>query len=156
MTPADPNSSIPEALAEVIETAMASVPFGRWLGLELTRITDDRVYMRLGMRDEFIGNPAKAILHGGIISSVLDTVGGIAALLGVLTHDRGSVEAAQASPWLSTIDMRTDYLRPGVGHSFTAEGFPLRVGGRLVVTRMEFYSDAADLIAVGTGTYVVP
>lgn len=156
MTPADPSSNIAEALAEVVETAMASVPFGRWLGLELTRIADDRVSMRFGMRDEFIGNPERSILHGGIISSVLDTVGGFAALLGVITHDRGGAEAAQASPWLSTIDIRTDYLRPGVGQSFTADGFPLRVGGRLVVTRMELHNDAGGLIAVGTGTYVVP
>lgn len=157
MNPLDPSGdTIPEALAEIINSAIDSVPFGRWLGLHLTGIEGDRVLMRLSMRDEFVGNPERNILHGGVISAVLDTVGGFAAFLGVLTRHRGDTETAQASPWLSTIDMRTDYLRPGVGNSFTAEAFPLRVGKRLVVTRMEFHNEACDLIAVGTGTYVVP
>jgi len=156
MTPNDSRTGVPAVLAEVIETAMSSVPFSRWLHLDLTEIIDDRVYMRLDTRDEFVGNPARNILHGVVISAVLDTDGGFAALLGVPTRDRGDTEAARSSPWLSTIDMRTDYLRPGIGVSFTAEGFPLRVGNRLVVTRMEFHNDAGNLIAVGAGTYVVP
>ncbi|GMR02144.1 MAG: thioesterase family protein [Acidimicrobiia bacterium] len=157
MNPPDPSGdATPETIAEIIDRAMDSVPFGRWLGLHLTGIEGDRVLMHLSMRDEFVGNPARNILHGGVISAVLDTVGGFAAFLGVLTRGGGDTKAVQASPWLSTIDMRTDYLRPGIGNAFTAEAFPLRVGNRLVVIRTEFRNDACDLIAVGTGTYVVP
>jgi len=93
---------------------------------------------------------------GGVISAILDTVGGFAAFLGVLTRETRESANAEFSPWLSTIDMRTDFLRPGVGTEFTATGFPQRVGSRLVVTRMKLHNDAGDLIAVGTGTYVVP
>ncbi|MFQ5523512.1 MAG: thioesterase family protein [Acidimicrobiia bacterium] len=143
----------PEAF-RAIHSAMEQVPFGKWLGLELTGIEDDRVQMRFEMRDEMVGNPARSALHGGVISSVLDTVGGFAALIGYLT--RASGQEADISPWLSTIDLRTDYLRPGVGARFTASAFPLRVGNRLVVTRMELHGESGDLIAVGTGTYVLP
>lgn len=156
MSPPEATESDSEAFTEMIHTAMQGVPFSRWLGLTLTRITDDRVHAHLEMRDEFVGNPARNILHGGIISAILDTVGGFAALLGVFTQDRNEAEIDQISPWLSTIDMRTDYLRPGIGKSFTAEAYPLRVGNRLVVTRMELHSDTGNLIAVGTGTYVIP
>ncbi len=135
---------------------MQDVPFVHWLGLELSAIEDDRVLMRFEMRDELIGNPMKGALHGGVISAVLDTVGGFAALLGVLTREPDKSAASEVSPWLSTIDMRTDYLRPGIGYEFTAIAFPQRVGDRLVVTRMELHNDTDDLIAAGTGTYVVP
>jgi len=145
-----------EAVAAAIETAMELVPFARWLGLELTAIADNRVYMRFAMRDEFVGNPERNILHGGITASVLDTVGGFAALLGVLSRGPQTSNGADPSPWLSTIDMRTDFLRPGIGDDFTACAFPLRVGNRLVVTRMELHTDPGGLIAVGTGTYVSP
>jgi uncharacterized protein (TIGR00369 family) len=149
-------AGVPEIVSEAIHTAMEQVPFGRWLGLELTGIEDDRVHMRFEMRDELVGNPARSALHGGVISSVLDTVGGFAALLGYLTRASEQSHDAEISPWLSTIDLRTDYLRPGVGTHFAAFAFPLRVGNRLVVTRMELHGESGYLIAVGTGTYVLP
>jgi acyl-coenzyme A thioesterase PaaI-like protein len=45
-------------------------------------------------------------------------------------------------------------LRPGAGKRFTADGFTLRAGSRVAVTRMEFHNDKDELLAVGTGTYI--
>ena len=149
-------SDIPEAVNAAIEFAVNAVPFGRWLGLELSGIEGDRVHMAFDMRDELVGNPALQVLHGGVTSAVLDTVGGLAAMLGILTRAANDPDGGGASPWLSTIDLRTDFLRPGLGKRFTTTGFPLRVGGRLVVTRMELHNESADLIAVGTGSYFIP
>ena len=54
-----------------------------------------------------------------------------------------------------TVDLRVDYLRPGVGERFTASGTVMRSGRRIAVTRMEFHNDEGTLVAVGTGTYIV-
>lgn len=145
-----------QRVASQIEAAMEMVPFARWLGLRLTDIEGDRVSIGFDMRPEFVGNPHKQALHGGIISSVLDTVGGFAAILGLMTRVLEGGDEALASSWVGTIDMRTDFLRPAIGDHFTAFAFPLRVGRRLVVTRMELHRAEGELIAVGTGTYVVP
>jgi uncharacterized protein (TIGR00369 family) len=153
--PPDPPETGPAAVVTAIAVAMDQVPFAGWLGLELTGVEDDRVFIRFDMRPEFVGNPARNILHGGIISAVLDTVGGFAALLGVLSRNPNE-SAAEIAPWLGTVDMRTDFLRPGSGDEFTACAYPLRVGKRLVVTRMELHGPSGDTIAVGTGTYVAP
>jgi uncharacterized protein (TIGR00369 family) len=56
---------------------------------------------------------------------------------------------------LGTIDLRVDYLRPGLGRWFAARGFALRNGNKVTVTRIELVNDQSELIAVGTGTYVV-
>jgi uncharacterized protein (TIGR00369 family) len=56
---------------------------------------------------------------------------------------------------LGTIDLRVDYLRPGLGESFDASGTVIRTGKRVVVTRMEMHDDRDRLIAVGTGTYII-
>ncbi len=56
---------------------------------------------------------------------------------------------------IGTIDMRIDYLRPGIGDHFIATGYVLRTGNKVAVTRMELHNDAGQLIAVGTGAYVV-
>ena len=146
----------PEAIAATIRTAMEQVPFGRWLGLTFTGFDDERVLLHFRMRDEFVGNPTRNALHGGIIAAVLDTFGGLAAFRGILAREPAVARGSPASPWLSTIDLRTDYLRPGTGDEFTASAFPLRVGSRLVVIRMELHGASGDLVAVGTGTYAVP
>ena len=144
------------SMAAVIADALGKVPFAEWLGLRLGSIEGDRVFIDFETRAELVGNSEKNVLHGGVIASVLDTVGGLAALLGFLTRSDSGADSSELSPWLSTIDMRTDFLRPGIGERFDACAFPLRVGNRLVVTRMELHGESGHLIAVGTGTYVLP
>jgi len=56
---------------------------------------------------------------------------------------------------VSTIDLRVDFLRPGLGKWFVATAYTLRTGNRVAVTRIELHNDRNDLIAVGTGSYVV-
>ena len=153
---ADPGSDLPERVltADMVRTineAAAVVPFSRVLGIEVTDISADCVRVRFAMQDDLIGNPGSRVLHGGVIAAVLDTVGGFAGLLGILQQ----AEAVPAdsrpgrSPWLSTIDLRTDYLRPGIGERFEARGFALRVGSSVAVTRMELFDDDGGLLAGG-------
>ena len=56
---------------------------------------------------------------------------------------------------LGTIDMRIDFLRPGVGQEFIASARVMRAGRTVAVTRMELHNEEGVLIAVGTGAYVV-
>jgi len=63
--------------------------------------------------------------------------------------------AAERFNKIGTIDIRVDYLRPGLGAYFIATGSTLRTGNKVSVTRMELHNDKGILIAVGTGTYVV-
>jgi uncharacterized protein (TIGR00369 family) len=56
---------------------------------------------------------------------------------------------------VNTIDLRVDFLRPGLGKWFVASAFTLRTGNKVAVTRIELHNDQNELIAVGTGSYVV-
>ena len=56
---------------------------------------------------------------------------------------------------VGTIDLRIDYLRPGLGRYFIATGSILRAGNKVAVTRMELRNDEDAHIAVGTGAYLV-
>lgn len=105
------------------------------------------------MRDELVGNTARGALHGGVISATLDLIGGMAAMIAVA--DDPAADLVQRLKVLGTIDIRIDYLRPGIGEHFEATGSILRSGRRVAVTRMELHNDAGTLIAVGTGTYII-
>jgi uncharacterized protein (TIGR00369 family) len=147
-----------DALAAVVEVAEKHIPFNRVLGLHSLSIEDDlTVHVRIDHRDELVGNLSKGFLHGGVISATLDLVGGIGAMLGAVGRDlpQTEEEAAEIFLKIGTIDLRVDYLRPGVGEWYDASAVVLRTGARVAVTRMEMRNDAGKLIAVGTGTYTV-
>lgn len=150
------NASFEDVLATVREVT-ERIPFNRVLGLAIESLEPERAAVRLTMRDELVGNFMRGSLHGGAISTTLDYVGGLVAFLGVVTRLQGRSFEAMAERFakIGTIDLRVDYLRPGLGKHFVATGYVLRTGSKVAVTRMELHNDAAQLIAVGTGAYVV-
>ncbi len=100
------------------------------------------------------------MLHGGTIATVLDAIGSVAVYLDIVEKMKsGSAQEKMdkylAKYKLNTIDLRVDYLRPGKGKVFTASGSILRTGKKVGVSRMELHNEKQDLIAVGTGTYIV-
>ena len=148
---------VDEILTIIREIIVEKIPFNRVLGLTVESLHLDHPSVRLTMREDLIGNFIRGSLHGGVISSTLDFMGGLVAFLGVLKTMQGQSVKAMAERFakIGTIDLRIDYLRPGVGKHFIATGFVLRTGKKVAVTRMELHNDERQLIAVGTGAYVV-
>jgi len=155
----DANEAAEEAelLAIIRESFVERMPFNRILGIDVLSLHHDRPELRFDMRPELVGNYVRNILHGGVISSVLDVTGGLVAFLGVQQKLKGKpvAEIVERFSRIGTIDLRVDYLRPGQGEWFIARGFPLRTGNKVAVTRMELLNDQAALIAVGTAAYTV-
>lgn len=133
------------------------LPFNRLLGLSVTSLDSDGGAMAFVMREDLIGNIFHRTLHGGVISSVLDSVGGLTASASLMVRAAGlSDEKVKAMfAQVGTIDLRVDYLRPGRGEQFTARGRIMRSGRKVAVVRMEMHNEDAMLVAVGTGTYMV-
>lgn len=145
-------------LLKLVETIFTErIPFNRLLGLRIGSLAAGQPSFRFEMRDELIGNYIRRALHGGVISSVLDVTGGLVTFMDVLRRmeDAAVQEKLDRFSRLGTIDLRVDYLRPGLGEHFIATGFVLRAGTRVAVTRSELHNDEGSLIAVGTGTYIV-
>ena len=141
-------------LADIYENKL---PFNQVLGLHIIRLKPDLVKVTFEMTDSLIGNYVQNSLHGGVISSALDAVGGLTATAGMIQKkiDLPKEELAQIVAKVGTIDLRVDYLRPGKGVSFTSSATIMRIGNKVAVTRMELHSDQNRLIAVGTGTYLI-
>ncbi len=144
-------------LAIIRESFVERMPFNRILGIDVLSLHHDRPELRFEMRPELVGNYVRNMLHGGVISSVLDVTGGLVAFLGVQQKLKGKPveEVLERFSRIGTIDLRIDYLRPGLGEWFVARGFPLRTGNKVAVTRMELVNDRDELISVGTAAYTV-
>jgi len=143
-----------ELLKVIYEQQM---PFNRLLQIRITSLTPTDIQVRIDMREELIGNFIREILHGGVISSVLDLTGGLVASMELLKNMEGMEleELGKRMAKIGTIDLRVDFLRPGKGEYFVATGTILRKGSKVAVVRTELCNEQKVLIAAGTGTYLV-
>ena len=142
------------ALADIFER---QIVFNTVLGLKVTSVRPELVTGRIDMRHELIGHPAYNRIHGGVISASLDAMGGLAVLaaIGARHMDEPVSQRVHRVAKLGTIDLRIDYLRPGIGESFVLEAEVLRLGSRVASTRMAFKSTDGTLLSCGSGAYIV-
>ena len=127
-------------LARLFETT----PFVAHLGMRFASVESGFVVLEVPFRQELIGNPEIPALHGGVISSLLDTCGGAAVWSQLGKGDR-----------VSTVDLRVDYLRPGRPEILFGMGRVIRLGNRVGVAELRAYHTGCEdqPVAVGTGVY---
>ena len=143
-----------EGLKKIFEELIV---FNQVLGLRITSIKADRVTARMDMRRELIGHYAHNRVHGGVISAGLDTMGGLAvmAAIGARHMDEPPAERLLRFGKLGTIDLRVDYLRPGIADYFELRAEVMRLGSRVASTRMEFCGPDGRLFSTGSAAYIV-
>lgn len=117
------------------------IAFDKHLGIRLEEIECGRALLRLPFRPEFVGDPFRPALHGGIIATMVDVAAGVASLS---TLPYGSL--------CSTVDMRVDYLLPGQPQDLLAEAVVVRSGNRVAVVNVDIRQDEAH-IASGRAVY---
>ncbi|MCY1543475.1 Thioesterase superfamily protein [compost metagenome] len=96
-------------------------------------------------------------MHGGVVSACLDAIGGLAcvAAIGARHMDEAPLQRLNRFSKLGTIDLRIDYLRPGIGDHFDLRAEVMRLGSRVASTRMEFLGADGKLLSTGAGAYIV-
>ena len=121
--------------------AFASVPYAKFLGLELGDFTDGRVSVHLRVRDELLQN--QGVVHGGAIASLIDTASAFAVLSQIDTDEK-----------VTTTDLTIHYLRPITSGRITATARVIRGGRRLFVLSVDVFNDRDLLVATAVTTYI--
>lgn len=117
-------------------------PFNRLLGIQGEHAEPGRVIMLLPVREDFVGDPRRPALHGGVISSLIDTAGGGAAWTALAKGET-----------VSTVDLRVDFLEPAsLEAPLRAEAELLRKGNRVCHVRVAV-TQGSRLVADGRGVY---
>ncbi|WP_454621041.1 PaaI family thioesterase [Bradyrhizobium cenepequi] len=117
-------------------------PFNLFLGLTVIDAdpVKQEVTMRSAMRPEFERRSGSKQWHGGVIASVIDTVGDFA--VGMMVG-RG----------LPTVNFRVDYLKPAVDTALVAVSRVRRAGKSVGVADVDVFDEKGSLLAIGRGTY---
>jgi uncharacterized protein (TIGR00369 family) len=124
---------------------LQGLPHARELGIELLA-SEARGFcrFRLPWRAELVGDPERQILHGGVITTLLDTLGAAAVI-------------ARGVRLQATLDLRIDYLRPATAQQdLVAEAECYRVTRHVAFVRGVCHqNDAERPVANLTATFIV-
>jgi len=105
-----------------------------------------KVNIQLPWKEEFVGDPHRRSVHGGVLSSLIDTCGGSACWSALIEPDSR----------VSTVDLRVDYIRKGPCEDLTCRAEVVRLGNSVAVARMEVYAtndSEQKIVATGQGVY---
>ena len=118
------------------------VPFNKLLGIRGESAGGGRAVLLLPVREAHLGDVRRPALHGGVVSALIDTAGGIAAW-----------SALAQGEAVSTVDLMVDFLEPGrVAGPLRAEAELIRKGNRVCHVRVRVTQDGV-LVAEGRGVY---
>ena len=126
----------------LIKLAEEEIPIHKYFGLKVEIVEKDFIKVRVPFRKDLVGDIRTNHWHGGIIATILDSVGGA---IGIANFNSSEDK-------LSTIDLRVDYLRFADGKDLMFEGKLVRMGNRIMVTKMKAFQDNL-LVAEGKGVY---
>jgi uncharacterized protein (TIGR00369 family) len=119
---------------ERVRAMMQWTPQGRALGLEVTRIEGGKVCGRAPYKPEIVGDPETGVIAGGVITTFLDQLCGMAAVL-----------AMRDPAIVATIDIRIDYMRPAIpGRDVLAEATCTKIGRNVAFVSAVAYEDNAE------------
>lgn len=139
----------------VLKMGFKTIPFNGLLGLQLKELDETSASIEFESQKNLIGNFMHQILHGGVISSVLDMVGGILVMSKAAAKAETQAELPSVLAKCSTINLNVNFLSPGKGEHFFANASLAKAGKRILFTHMELRNEQNLLIATGSGTYQI-
>ena len=119
---------------EGVGGVVRTLPHNVALGFDIVSIDPGHSVLVLDYRDEFVANPDTGILHGGVITSLIDVASGAAVYAMV-----------PAGTSVATLDMRIDYLKPAEpGKRIFADAEVYKLTKNVAFVRAAAYQDQSD------------
>lgn len=139
------NTPLPfDELAEAIKGRRSI--YGYISGLRLDRVAPGEAWSSLPYRPVFVGDTETGVLHGGVVTAMLDESCGMAVQL-----------ALDGTRAIATLDLRIDYQKPATpGLDIKAHSFCYRVTRSIAFVRSTAYQESEDdPVATATACFVI-
>jgi uncharacterized protein (TIGR00369 family) len=135
----------PPTAEELMERMIGMIPHVQELGIETVHATKGMAIMRLPYQEKLVGNPETGVLHGGVVTTLLDTVCGLA-----------TITAPKVPQSIATLDLRIDYLRPATpGGDLFGRAEVYKTTRQVAFLRATAYQeDPQDPVATATSTFM--
>jgi uncharacterized protein (TIGR00369 family) len=137
-----PKPAIP---LDVVARMTRVLPHVEALGAEVAGVEEGYGLMKADWREDLVGNPATGVLHGGVITALLDTASGIAVFTSV-----------PEVMMVATLDLRIDYLKPAVPRKAVfAEARCIKLTRSIAFVRGRAYHEPDHDIAVSMASFML-
>lgn len=139
-------ADIPENWRERARNAIGLTPFLASIGGEILEMRGGAARARIPYGPTLVGDPDTGVVHGGVVTALLDHMGGAAVM-----------SALQQPMPIATLDLRIDYMKPAAaGADIFAEARCLKVTHEVAFVRGSAYqADPNDPIAICTATFMI-
>ena len=133
-----------EPLAEAIGRHRST--YGHISGLQLDRAEPAEAWSSLPYRPVFVGDTETGVLHGGVVTAMLDESCGMAVQL-----------ALDGTRAIATLDLRIDYQKPATpGLAIRAHSLCYRVTRQIAFVRATAYQESEDdPVATATACFMI-
>ncbi|MBO6635128.1 PaaI family thioesterase [Parvibaculum sp.] len=135
-----------EHIALMKDVLIQHVPHARALGMNVVNAKRGEAWLSVPYDEKLVGNPQTGVIHGGVITSLLDNACGIAVQL-----------ALPARMSIATLDLRIDYMKPATPKlDLTAHTHCYKVTTNIAFVRgTAYHTDEDDPIATCVGTFML-
>lgn len=126
-------------------------PFGEALGFEFLDAKEGRLRMRTRYAEHLVGDPDTGVIHGGVITAMLDNACGRAVHIARVDAGRDDEGA------IATLDLRIDYMSSAEpGKDLYAEAYCYRLTRNVAFVRATAYTDSAEQpVATAVGAFML-
>lgn len=138
-----------EALTMLAERMSTSAPQAAALAMRVVSVEPGLAVMAVPHRADLVGDPETGVLSGGVVTTLLDHVCGLAVSSKLL--DGGAVGP------IATLDLRIDYMRPAEpGRELRARAHCYKLTHSIAFVRAEaFDGDEADPVATAQAAFAL-
>ena len=136
-------------LAELGERMALATPQAAALGIRIVSVEPGLAAMAVPHRADLVGDPATGVLAGGVVTTLLDHVCGLAVSSKLL--DNGALLP------LATLDLRIDYMRAAEpGREIVAKAHCYKLGHTIAFVRATaFDGDEDDPVATAQAAFSI-
>lgn len=86
---------------------MLDIPHARALGMRVVHYSETLVRVKVGYADHLVGDPDTGVIHGGVLTALLDNTCGMAVR---------PPDVTRAELTIATLDLRIDYMGAAAPH----------------------------------------
>ena len=135
-----------DLVGDDLQLLVSHVPHARAIGMSVVDARPGHIWLRVPYADFLVGNPETGVIHGGVITTLLDNGGGAAVMT--------ALEELRA---VATLDLRIDYMKPATpGRDILGHCHCHKVTRNVAFVRGTAYHDTPDdPIATAAMTFMV-
>jgi uncharacterized protein (TIGR00369 family) len=144
-----------EKLIELMLAGFNTTPYHQHIGLSM-RMEEGQLVAHFSKNEHLLGNVSRNMVHGGLISSVFDALGGVLCSVSLIDKykDLDRKQGIRKLNRLCTLGLNTNYHAPAKADEYFARGKLSYQGNSIMHAEMQMVDNKDTLIASASASYM--